>query len=232
MAGCEVEGCLSPLHGNRWCQAHYRRFKKYGDPLGAAPVTTTKREECAVVGCAHPANGAKGLCEGHYYRLRRYGDPLAGRTANGATSAFLFSLLDVKPTGECVLWPYARTYDGYGKTFIDGAHISAHRAMCIMAHGQPPSDIHEAAHSCGNGHEGCVSPWHLRWATPAENAADKVAYGRQQSREAHPRAKLTEEAVAVIRRKETGVTISDLATKFGVSKSTVAMVRSGRNWRG
>jgi DNA-binding transcriptional regulator YiaG len=77
-----------------------------------------------------------------------------------------------------------------------------------------------------------VNPQHLRWATPTENAADKITHGRNLSREAHPNAKLTEEAVAIIRRKERGVTHADLAKRFGVSKSTIAMVSSGRNWRG
>lgn len=34
---CAVEGCGRPVHGRGWCNSHYRRWKRRGDP-GAARI--------------------------------------------------------------------------------------------------------------------------------------------------------------------------------------------------
>lgn len=34
---CTVEDCAAPKHGLLYCVRHYRRWKKYGDPLGGGP---------------------------------------------------------------------------------------------------------------------------------------------------------------------------------------------------
>lgn len=49
--------------------------------------------------------------------------------------------------------------------------------MCQKAHGDPPSPKHDAAHSCGRGHEGCVNPNHLSWKTKKQNQADRITHG-------------------------------------------------------
>lgn len=36
---CEVSGCDRTRHGRRFCQVHYKRYKKYGDP-GSAEILT------------------------------------------------------------------------------------------------------------------------------------------------------------------------------------------------
>jgi hypothetical protein len=68
---CQV--CGWPADGSKgYCQAHYARLVRYGDPEGEpAP----KREgPCGVAGCERPIL-ARGLCARHYDRLLRYGDP-------------------------------------------------------------------------------------------------------------------------------------------------------------
>jgi hypothetical protein len=35
---CSVEGCSKPVHSREYCQAHYRKDKKYGDPLSQGVV--------------------------------------------------------------------------------------------------------------------------------------------------------------------------------------------------
>jgi hypothetical protein len=107
---------------------------------------------------------------------------------------------------------------------------NAHRVMCLLAHGQPPSIEHVAAHSCGNGAGGCVNPRHLRWATASGNEADKVFHGTSNRGERSGSAKLTESEVRSIRSLEGRMTQQDIADKFGVHLMTVNSILRRRNW--
>lgn len=186
------------------------------------------RGSCSVEGCGKPWY-ARGMCRAHYSRAKRYGDPTHPRPTNHGPSAKLIEMFAAGSFGdECVIWPMSRNADGYGKSRYNGVNVAAHRAICRIAHGEPPTAKHEAAHSCGNGKGGCVNPRHLRWATPKENSQDRSGHGTQRG-ELHPRAKLTESQVQEIRAHPNGHG-RKLADKFGVSTATIAMVRTGRNW--
>jgi hypothetical protein len=50
--------------------------------------------------------------------------------------------------------------------------------MCVLAHGEPPSDRHHASCICGHSHEGCINPRHLRWKTQSQNQTDQAKNGR------------------------------------------------------
>lgn len=127
---------------------------------------------CRIGGC-DKRHYARGWCEMHYYRWKRHGDPLYTKTAPEGEGLRLLESLVGHKGEECVVWPYSRNPQGYGQTFYCGEVMGAHRVMCILEHGEPPSERHQAAHSCGNGSGGCINPDHLRWATPKENIADK-----------------------------------------------------------
>src|SRR6185503_14814151 len=81
---------------------------------------------------------------------------------------------------DCLIWPFCRTQSGYGHIGYEGKLWTAHRLMCQVAHGEPPTPKHVAAHECGNGHLGCVNPRHLRWKTQSENQHDRKAQGRRE----------------------------------------------------
>ena len=70
---------------------------------------------------------------------------------------------------ECLIWPFSVNWNGYGHLKYEDRVQKAHRIMCRLAHGEPPSSKHQAAHSCHNGKGGCVNPRHLSWQTPREN---------------------------------------------------------------
>lgn len=129
--------------------------------------------------CERPAV-ARGLCGRHYRRLMVYGDPKIGMMAmNGEPLAFINA---VPLSGEgCVTWPYSKCTNGYGQVAINGKKVLTHRISCERLNGPPPTPQHEAAHSCGNGHLGCVSPWHLRWLTHAENTAESAGSARKKA---------------------------------------------------
>ena len=155
---------------------------------------------CSVEGCCNKSC-SRGLCDKHYKRFRKHGDTSTRlRAATGERRAWLEAHVSHDADG-CLIWPYSRFHTGYGQyTLPSGAKGTASRVMCELAHGAPPTPEHEAAHSCGKGHEGCVNPMHLRWATQADNAADKVRHGTDARGERQWQAKLTEDDVRRIRR--------------------------------
>lgn len=103
--------------------------------------------------------------------------------------------------------------------------------MCILAHGEPHAENLEAAHYCGKGHEGCVNPKHLRWATASENQMDRVAHGTSNRGERQWMAKLTEEKVREIRLLARVMSARRVARMFGITHSHVQDIVAGRRWR-
>lgn len=134
------------------------------------------------------------------------------------------------PGDDCLIWPYGRTPKGYGSVRWNGRTIHAHRAMCIMAHGEPASGYTEAAHSCGNA--GCCNPQHLRHSTSAANHRDKAAHGTILCGEAHPRAKLKDADIIEIRRllARGEKTQAELARSFGVTDGAISLAVKRTNW--
>ena len=181
---------------------------------------------CGASGCDKPHN-ARGYCRIHLHRFKKYGDPLGGPTFYGEPKDWLERHVGWL-ADECLMWPYAMRPEGYGRFKEGGTQQYAHRTMCRLAHGEPPSDGLEAAHSCGNGQIGCVNPRHLRWDTKQGNALDRVEHGTENRGERNGRAKLTAGQVLQIRRStETQQSVAD---RMGISRQTVGDIRSGRRW--
>ena len=124
-------------------------------------------------------------------------------------------------TPECVIWDRGRA----GRYGAVRSNTRCHRLVCEWYHGAPQPGMH-AAHSCGR--PLCVNPKHLRWATPAENIADKAIHGTNLKGEGHNMAKLTMATVWSIR--EASGSIASIAKRHGISKSQVHRIRTGENW--
>lgn len=81
---CQIEGCPDPVESRGWCNKHYLRWWKYGDPLYRVKPYPKRRPDnngalCSVIDWAGPClNLAKsrGYCTKHYARWRNHGDPL------------------------------------------------------------------------------------------------------------------------------------------------------------
>lgn len=131
---------------------------------------------------------------------------------------------------ECLEWPYAKAGEGRGQIWIHGKHAYSHRVMCIEVNGQPPSDDHIAAHSCGNGHRACMTPGHLRWATQVENEEDKIEHGTSNRGTNSASNKLTVDQVHEIRESEGLCSRESLAEKYSVHKMTVRDIQSRKIW--
>ena len=129
-------------------------------------------------------------------------------------------------TDECVLWNHRLTPSGYGQVTMLGRSWRAHRLALIVASCGIDRPEHHAAHSCRN--RSCMNHRHLRWATPSENQRDRLRDGTDSRGEKSPHAKLTSDAVRLIRASDDSR--SALAARFGVSESVIQRVRSGKKW--
>lgn len=220
---CCVDGCngdAGQKSGGRrgFCIRHYWHWKQNRD----GPC-------CSVEGCEGRVY-AKSFCNSHWRKWRRSGNPLGVRAPNGEPLRFF--LEDVLPYSgsDCLIWPYARDDAGYARLY-DGARMkAAHRMVCEQIYGAPPSRKHHAAHSCGKGHEGCVSPKHVRWATVTENMRDRVEHGTSNRGQRQWQARLTEEDIREIRSLVSGMTQSAMARKFGVDQSHISDIINRRRW--
>ena len=189
-------------------------------------------ETCKIPDCSR-VHKAKGYCEMHYYRFRIHGDPLGGRaTKHGEVSEYIKKVALTYEGDECLRWPFSSRGDGRGQVFWGGKLWVASRLVCTLAHGEPPSPKHEAAHSCGKGDEGCVTKSHLRWATRKENEDDKIIHGTRPSGEGHASSTITKaKALEILQAKGSG-THGEIAIRFGTSKSTVGRILRGELWVG
>lgn len=83
---CGIDGCERKHNARGFCLPHYKRWRKYGDPEGAAP----RRTECAVEGCPNPWR-CRDWCYMHYQRIQRTGSTELSRerpvcTVEGCTN--------------------------------------------------------------------------------------------------------------------------------------------------
>ena len=115
---------------------------------------------------------------------------MAGGTQNGEPYRYYSEEVLAYTGDECLLWPYGRVSKGYALMTAGGMDRYVHRFVCAAENGPAPTPQHQAAHSCGNGHLGCVSRKHLSWKTQAENEADKIAHGTYHLRGYAPRKHL------------------------------------------
>ena len=181
---------------------------------------------CMVAGCGR-TQWRRDWCNAHYHRWLRYGDPMVGQTYHG-DGPFTLAMVLRADTDDCVLWPLGKTSTGYGAVWVDGAQLGTHAVVCGRTHGPRPTPDHEAAHTCGV--RACVNHRHIRWATPAENAADKLLHGTHQLGERNHSSTLTAADVLSIRARSATETATAMAREFGVSRRAISSVITRRTW--
>ena len=129
----------------------------------------------------------------------------------------------------CLEWEGERSHNGYGRMWTGkigkSPRTAIHRWVWEEAHGPVPEGMH-VMHLCDN--PPCYALDHLRLGTAAENIADKVTKGRQARGVTHPAAKLTEDQVREIYASTEPC--AELASMYGVNKSSISAIRTGRTW--
>jgi hypothetical protein len=180
-------------------------------------MSTPSNRLCTVPGCGRP-HSARGFCHDHWKRWRNHGDPLGGGTVRGDVQGFVEAAL-AYASEDCLLWPFSINRGGYGQVQYKGDTYRAHNLICRLAHGDPPSIDHQAAHRCGK--KSCVSPQHLRWTTRRTNSLDKILHGTN--------GKLTVVDVLAIREQQWRL-VRDLAITYGVTTNAIRDVCLGKTW--
>jgi hypothetical protein len=137
----------------------------------------------------------------------------------------------IGPRGRPLKWILDRA--GYPKinTYDAGRwkQHPVHRLVCETHHGDRPEGM-VVRHLDGDPLN--CSAINLRWGTPEENEADKIAHGTALRGSSHHRAKLSEEQVHLIRDAAgRGVSNARIAEVFGVSKVQIGNIVNRRNWR-
>jgi hypothetical protein len=182
---------------------------------------------CTVSGCERKQQ-ARGYCTRHLQLYYKHGNTSQLRASPGEPARWALEVA-LKHTGvECLTWPFGSRKSGYGTCTYGGRKTGAHRLVCLLANGEPTSPKMEAAHSCGNGHLGCVNPRHLKWATRKQNALEAVTHGVIPTGDKHPMTKISDaECVDLINSRRNGALQKELADRFGISQALVSSILSG-----
>jgi hypothetical protein len=135
--------------------------------------------------------------------------------------------VDVKP---CLIWTGATDKDGYGKRDpLGGRSWYVHRQVIAEDLGWEAIEGRVILHACDT--PSCYERTHLSVGSQTDNMQDAISKGRlhDTSGEGNARAKLSTEQVREIRSSTESY--SRIAVRYGVSKSTVAGIKTGRTWR-
>ncbi len=151
-----------------------------------------------------------------------------------------WSKVDRRGPDDCWEWIAARDRNGYGQ-FWDPARRTmglAHRfsyaqfVAPLPTSERPGSGGVLVRHTCDN--PPCVNPAHLIRGGQVQNMAEMKARGRQPNnrRERNPKAKLTAEQVAEIRKTYTGRygEKMEIARRYGISSGHVSKILAGSVW--
>lgn len=140
----------------------------------------------------------------------------------------LHTKLEIVPTDSCIEWTGAYHKNGYGVLSVNrklakelglGRVQFVHRASYIQHFGLIPEGL-VVRHKCDN--KACFNPAHLEVGTHYDNACDAVERGLSKR-------KLTDKEAAFIR--ESSDSNRKLATRFGISSTTVFHIKNRNKWR-
>lgn len=118
----------------------------------------------------------------------------------------------------CWEWQGAKKSGGYGRLYVGGRYVSAHRLMWKCIYGKTKG-LH-VLHKCDN--PSCVRPDHLFLGTHTDNMQDRTIKNRAG-------VKLNAEAVRDIRTSK--ISSKELAEKYEVSVTTISYVLNYKTWK-
>ena len=130
-------------------------------------------------------------------------------------------------TTNCWNWQGYLDKDGYGSLAVDShKRLKSHRLSYELHKGKIPEGLF-VIHECDN--PSCVNPKHLDVGTHLDNMIDMKSKDRGRKGETIPWSKLTEEqAIDCLSGR---LRQFEFAKLYGISKSTVCNLQSGKNWK-
>ena len=172
---CPANGCDRPEKVKGFCQRHYARFEKYGDPNFVKQVQNhVKNVGCKVLECEKPHHG-NGYCRVHYYHEKTYGDPgpaiQRGRAWKRHSKQFKNR---INKDGYVVVMNPNRLLDGKKNILEHRLVMSQHLGRELL----PNENVH---HKNGERHDNRIENLEL-WSKsqPAgQRAVDKLLWARE-----------------------------------------------------
>lgn len=109
-------------------------------------------------------------------------------------------------------------------------NYAVHRIVLSAFCGAEPFEAAQAAHNDGNPGNNRLP--NLRWASPSDNQKDRIRHGTHCRGEAVHNSILKESDIPIIRAMiADGLRNKPIAEHFGVSLSTIHLIRHNRIWR-
>lgn len=166
--------------------------------------------------------------------MRRHGDlttvkPTGGlREGSRNTEEKFWSKIIVADPEQCWPWRLAGDRNGYGGARWHGAQMRAHRIAFMLANNYLPALV---MHTCDN--PPCCNPNHLVAGTQKTNAEDRSVKGRGVRGSEVNTSKLSEAQVREIRSRDVSVrgAKAALAREFGITKTSLGLILSGKHWK-
>jgi predicted XRE-type DNA-binding protein len=188
---------------------------------------------CIIDGCDNKSRQRE-MCPKHYERWRTSSESVGTigiYTPSSIVQAWIEQNIWTCNLFDCLEWPFRRLKAGYGIFKVDGFKL-AHQFVCSLAHGEPKEGQTQVRHLCGNGHKGCVNPFHLAWGTVKDNAQDRIDHNTALRGEDSPPSKLKENEVIEIRKLwESGIySQREISEMFGISASNVWKIVNNLTW--
>lgn len=138
--------------------------------------------------------------------------------------ANFWSRVEGSTSFQCWPWHGRKNDSGYGR--FQGR--MAHRVAYELVNGPIPDGM-IVRHRCDS--PSCCNPSHLETGTHADNMRDAIERNRIARGERHGMTKLSNDSARYIRENPDGMTVTALAKRFAVSKSTISYIRNGRSWK-
>jgi hypothetical protein len=234
---CSIEGCLSKAKCRGWCNRHYHRWSRYGNPIhpyktfpepshGTYERYYRESHRCRCADCRIAKNAHIREVGAQKRKISLGND----EEIPGANWRYLpgFDMYRISDSGivqsfRLGVWRTRNprvTPTGYKVLSLNRRSFRVHRLVLLAWIGPPPSDKPNALHRNGDPSDNRVD--NLYWGDQKQNQLDRRRHGRNGY-------KLNESDVEMIR--SSNLTNRDLADKFAVTPAHVLLIRQNKKWK-